>query len=103
MPGSLKVASMTRTFGSSIWAASQSVVTSGASVADVMLSGFLLRFPLLDRAAGVAPGGEAAAHMRDRLQAHVLRCLGGERGTKSAGAVKDELLVLLGGRLCIGG
>src|SRR5881409_2650857 len=26
----------------------------------------LLRLPLFDRAAGVAPGGETAAHMRDR-------------------------------------
>src|ERR1700744_2949208 len=62
----------------------------------------LLRFPLLDRAAGIAPGGKAAAHMRDRLQAHVLRGLGGERGAQAAGAVKDELLVLLEDRLGIG-
>src|SRR6478736_4524951 len=46
----------------------------------------LLRLPLLDRAAGVAPGGETAAHMGDRLQAHVLRGLGRERRTKPAGA-----------------
>jgi hypothetical protein len=35
----------------------------------------LLRLPLLDRPAGVAPGGEVAAHMRDWPQAHVLRGL----------------------------
>src|SRR5512144_1376364 len=59
----------------------------------------LLRLPLLDRAAGVAPGGETAAHMGDRLQAHVLRGLGRECGAKSAGAVEDELLVFLEDRL----
>ena len=63
---------------------------------------FLLRLPLLDRAAGVAPGGKAAAHMGDRLQAHVLRGLGRERRTKSAGAVEDEFLVLLEDRLGVG-
>ncbi len=41
----------------------------------------------------VAPGGEAAGHVRDRLQAHVLRGLGGERRTETTGAVKDEFLV----------
>src|SRR2546430_6163033 len=64
-------------------------------------SPLLLRLPLLDRAAGVAPGGEAAAHMGDRLQAHVLRGLGRERRTHTAGAVEDELLVLLEDRLGI--
>src|SRR6266540_6919312 len=62
----------------------------------------LLRLPLLDRAAGVAPGGETAAHMRDRLQAHVLRGLGRERRAKAAGAVEDELLVFLEDRLGVG-
>ena len=59
----------------------------------------LLRLPLLDRTAGVAPGGKAAAHMRDRLQAHVLRGLRGERRAQAAGAVEDEFLVLLEDRL----
>src|SRR5262245_41691694 len=62
----------------------------------------LLRLPLLDRAARVAPGGEAAAHMGDRLQAHVLRGLGRKRRTKSAGTVEYELLVFLENRLGIG-
>src|SRR5215211_7741686 len=62
----------------------------------------LLRLPLLDRAAGVAPGGEAAAHVGDRLQAHVLRGLGRERRTHAAGAVEDEFLVLLEDRLGVG-
>src|SRR5947208_6223509 len=62
----------------------------------------LLRLPLLDRAAGVAPGGETAAHMRDRLQAHVLRGLGRECRAKAAGAVEDELLVFLEDRLGVG-
>src|SRR5207253_5707213 len=65
-------------------------------------SPLLLRLPLLDRAAGVAPGGEAAAHMGDRLQAHVLRGLGRERRPHTTGAVEDELLVLLEDRLGVG-
>ena len=44
-PGNLKVASMILTRGSSRWAASQSVETSGSSVADVMDAGSLLLFP----------------------------------------------------------
>src|SRR5260370_945476 len=104
---------MILTFGSSRRAASQSVETSGSSVADVMdanlpafplfvIAGLdpaihlffekmdtrvkpacdslsalrLLRLDLLDRTAGIAPGREPAAHMRDRLQPHVLRGLG---------------------------
>src|ERR1700754_3804409 len=144
-PGSLNEATITRTFGSSIWGASQSVETSGSSEENVMVcpiysdviarspcdeaiqslrcSGLLrvgtalcadparndglstlrlLRFPLLDWPAGVAPGSKTAAEMRDRLQAHVLRCLGGERRTQAAGAMKDELLVALEDRLGIG-
>src|ERR1700682_2281796 len=128
--------------GSSRRAASQSVVTSGSSVDDVMVqySGrfpfsslpgltrqsialerdvfegmdtrvkpacddlltLLLRLVFLDRAARVAPGREPAGHMRDRLQAHVLRGLGGQRGTHAAGAMKDEFLVALEDRLGIG-
>src|ERR1700749_1203331 len=63
---------------------------------------FLLRLPLLDRTAGVAPGGEAAAHMRDRLQAHVLRGLGRKGRAHATGAMKDEFLVALKDRLGIG-
>src|SRR4051794_26990621 len=59
----------------------------------------LLRFPLLDRAAGIAPGGKTAAHMRDRLQAHVLGGLGREPRAHAAGAMEDEFLVLLENRL----
>src|ERR1700676_1654454 len=62
----------------------------------------LLRLDLLDRAAGVAPGGEAATHMRDRLQSHVLRGLGCQRRAHSAGAMKDEFLFLLEDRLGVG-
>src|SRR5204862_1166060 len=62
----------------------------------------LLRLPLLPGTAGVAPGGEAAAHMGDRLQPHVLCGLGGKRRAQAAGAVEDELLVLLEDRLGVG-
>src|SRR5690242_16242216 len=62
----------------------------------------LLRLPLLDGAAGIAPAGKAAAHVGDRLQAHILRGLGRERRAHAAGAVEDELLVLLEHRLGIG-
>src|SRR6185437_6847856 len=62
----------------------------------------LLRLPLLHGTTGIAPGGEAAAHMGDRLQPHVLRRFGRERGAQAAGAVEDELLVLLEDRLGIG-
>src|SRR5947209_13940770 len=59
----------------------------------------LLWLPFLHRASGVAPGGEAAAEMRDRLQAHILRGFGGQRRAQAAGAMKDEFLVLLEDRL----
>src|ERR1700676_275503 len=62
----------------------------------------LLRLDLFNRAPGVAPGGEAAAHMRDRLQPHVLRGLGRQRRAHSTGAMKDELLVALKDRLRVG-
>src|SRR5258708_19569983 len=55
----------------------------------------LLRLDLLDRTAGVAPGREAAAHMRDRLQSHVLRSFRRQRRAHAAGAMKDEFLLLL--------
>src|SRR5712692_6778893 len=114
---------MILTFGSSRRAASQSVETSGSSVAVVMVQvsfafermdtrvkpacdGFstlqLLRLEFLDRSAGVAPGGETAAHMRDRLQPHVLRGFRRQRRAHAAGAMKDELLVALENRLRVG-
>src|SRR5664279_99425 len=62
----------------------------------------LLRLELLHRAAGVAPGGKTAAHMRDRLQPHILRGLGRQRRAHAAGAVKHEFLVLLENRFGIG-
>src|SRR3984957_13339907 len=62
----------------------------------------LLRLNLLDRTARIAPGGEAAAHMRDRFEPHVLRGLGRQRRAHAAGAMKDELLVALKDRLRIG-
>src|ERR1700731_2481858 len=62
----------------------------------------LLRLPLLHRAAGVAPGGKAASHMRDRLQSHVLPGLRRQRRAHAAGAMKDEFLNLLEDRLGIG-
>src|SRR3984893_18677967 len=62
----------------------------------------LLRLEFLDRSAGVAPGGEPAAHMRDRFQPHVLRGFRRQRRTHAAGAMKDELLVALENRLGIG-
>src|SRR5580700_11064845 len=62
----------------------------------------VLRFDLLDRTAGIAPGGKATAHMRDRLQAHVLRGLGCQRRAHATGAMKDELLVALKDRLRVG-
>src|SRR4051794_15334534 len=65
-------------------------------------SSLFLRLPFLHRAAGVAPGGKAAADMRDRLQAHVLRGFCGERRAQAARAMKDELLVALKDRLGIG-
>src|SRR5262249_31046244 len=101
MPGSLNVASSTLTLASSICAASHSVVTRG-SVVVMRSSTLLLRLPLLDGAAGIAPACKAAAHVSDRLQAHVLCGLGRERRTHAAGAVEDELLVLLEHRLGIG-
>src|SRR3954453_4085387 len=139
---------MILTLGSSIRAASQSVETSGSSVADVMARSYssfrgappelgftrvrliicpsrqqptwmartrnpdvaaqgklplrLLRLDLLDRPAGLAPGRKAAAQMRDRLQSHVLRGFRRQRRTHAAGAMKDELLVLLEDRLGVG-
>src|SRR5256885_1053791 len=109
---------MILTWGSSIWAASQSVETSGSSVGGVMdgysfrtrrgtklhnaghddlrLSlRFLLRLDLFDRTAGIAPGGETAAHMRDRLQPHVLGGFRRQRRSHSSGAMKNEFFVLL--------
>src|SRR5438270_206193 len=65
------------------------------------LSLWLLWLDLFNRTAGVAPGREAATHMRDRFQPHVLRGFSGERGAHSAGAMKDEFLVLLKYRLGI--
>src|SRR4051794_28037843 len=62
----------------------------------------LLRLDLVDGTAGIAPGRKAAAHMRDRLQSHILRGLGRERRAQSAGAMKDEFLFLLEDRLGIG-
>src|ERR1700721_4141100 len=62
----------------------------------------LLRLDLLDRTAGIAPGGKAPAHMGDRLQPHVLRGLVRQRRTHSAGVMKDELLVALKDRLRVG-
>src|ERR1700730_8724969 len=62
----------------------------------------LLRFPLLDRPAGVAPRRKTAAHVRDRLQPHVVGGFCRERRAHAAGAVKDELLVLLKNRLGVG-
>src|ERR1700694_5281314 len=65
-------------------------------------SALLFRFPLLDRPAGIAPGRKTAAHMRDRLQAHVLCGLRRQRRAHAAGAVEDEFFVFLEDRLCIG-
>src|SRR3954447_25105586 len=62
----------------------------------------LLRLPLLHGSAGIAPCGKAAAHMRDRVQSHVLRGFGGQRRAHTPGAVEDEFLVLLEDRLGIG-
>src|SRR5258706_9231494 len=62
----------------------------------------VLRLDLLDRTAGVAPGREAAAHMRDRLQSHVLRGFRRQRLAHAAGAMKDEFLFLPEHRLRIG-
>src|SRR3954452_3336178 len=62
----------------------------------------LLRLPLLYRPAGVAPGGKAAAEMRNRLQPHVLCGFRRQRRTQAAGAMKDEFLVALEDRLGIG-
>src|SRR5258705_4308420 len=62
----------------------------------------LLRLDLLDRTAGVAPGREAAAHMRDRLQSHVLRGFRRQHRAHAAGAMKDEFLFLLEHRLGVG-
>src|SRR6185437_16390043 len=58
---------------------------------DEVLPLRLLRLVLLDRSAGIAPGGETAAHMSDRLQPHVLRGFGRQHRTQSASAMKDEL------------
>src|SRR3546814_18944409 len=51
-----------------------------------------LFFFFLDRAAGLPPGGEAAADMGDRLKAHPLHGLRRQRGAPAAGAVEQELL-----------
>src|SRR6266481_3610011 len=65
-------------------------------------STLLLRLDFLDWPAGIAPGREPAAHMRDRLQSHVLRGFSRQRRAHAAGAMKDELLVALKNRLGIG-
>src|ERR1700726_1041249 len=62
----------------------------------------LLRLEFLDRAAGVAPGGEAACDMRHRLQPHIIGSFRRQRRAHAAGAMKDELLVTLENRLGIG-
>src|SRR6185437_2869158 len=74
----------------------------GCSCFSPIFGARLLRLPFLNRAARVAPCGKPAADMRNRLQAHVLRGLRGKRRTKPAGAMKDELLVLLKDRLGVG-
>src|SRR5882724_4210056 len=61
-----------------------------------------LRLELLDRAAGIAPGGKTAADMRDRLQSHIVRGFRRQRRAHAARAVKDEFLVVLKNRLRIG-
>src|SRR5579859_8362 len=65
-------------------------------------SALLLRLPLLHGPPGIAPGGETAAHMGDRLQAHVLRSLGREHRAQATGAMEDEFPVLLEDRLGVG-
>src|SRR5215213_3824378 len=67
-----------------------------------LVAGGLLRLDLLDRAACLTPGAEAAADVGDRLQSHLLRGLGGQRRAPAARAMKHELLVLLEDRLRIG-
>src|SRR5271165_5667368 len=47
----------------------------------------------LDRAAGAAPGAEAATDMGDRLEPHPLRGLGRERRARAGGAEEHELAV----------
>src|SRR6266481_1524661 len=65
-------------------------------------STLLLRLDFLDRAAGIAPGREPAAHMRDRLQSHVLCGFCRQRRAHAARTMKDEFLVALKNRLGIG-
>src|SRR6201991_5183200 len=116
---------MILTLGSSRRAASQSVVTSGSSAADVMtiqpffFGSYFSTGPPASRQAAKPPAmwatgwrpmscavlaatREPASHVGDRLEAHVLRSLGGQRRTHAAGAMEDELLVALKDRLGIG-
>src|SRR4051794_6646494 len=83
------------------WMAGTSPAMTECVVRAVSTSPLLLRLPLLGRPTGVAPGGVAAGDVGDGLEAHVLRGLGGERRAQAAGAMKDELLVLLEHRLRI--
>src|SRR5215510_3690974 len=59
-----------------------------------------LRHPLflgragLDSPTRLLPGLKAAEHVRDRLQSHVLRRLGGQRRAQATSAEEHELLVL---------
>src|SRR5690242_6258704 len=77
-------------------------VEPGDDINDCERSALLLRLPRLDGATGIAPGGKTARDMGDRLQPHVLRGFCRERRTQPAGAMEDELFVLLEDRLGIG-
>src|SRR4249919_1575438 len=93
---------MILTFASPRWAASQSVETSGSSVGAMHLTFRLLRLELLRRTAGVAPGAKSTSDVCHRLQPHILRGLCRQGRAHAAGAMKDELLVLLENRFGIG-
>src|SRR5215208_2686029 len=71
----------------------------GAKRHKAALRLWLLWFGLLYRPASVAPRGEAAPHMRDRLQPHVLCGFRRQHRTHAAGAMEDEFLFLLEYRL----
>src|SRR3954452_6807887 len=60
-----------------------------------------LRLDPPPRPARGPPGAEPALQVGDRLEAHVLRCRGGERGAPAAGAEEEEALVLRENRLVI--
>src|SRR4030095_4038056 len=80
-----------------------SSVGCGTRAVSGLIAGLLLGLDLLDRAACLLPGAEAALDVGDRRQPHVLRRLGRQRRAPGAGAEEDELVAALEIILGVGG